>query len=411
MIHCRAVKSDELDQMLSLMCDAFGLPFAPARELFYKDPYYDANKKRVLIVDGAVASCLTIVDAPMWIGKAPIDVAGIAGVATAPEHRSKGCAAKLLVDTLPAIRELGCPFAALFPFSYDYYRKLGWERVGNQSVARVTRSSLPAYSEARYVRTAHPSDKKAIAQLYKISTMQKSGRWIRDDRRWNYLVEHVKSQVVYKRGDVGGYALYETRDEQDGTRTARILEMFASSEDARRGLLGFFAQLLDIRDVSCAASLEDLAAGGYLAQAETGGGDGPSLSIEPGVMFRIVDLPSALTTLAPNFEGWRGELVLTMTDPHVPKDWPRGARMIGSSDGIHVEALASGDRLLSSRRRIDGDVRAWTQTLTGFYSLADALSLNRLHAFRPDAAESAQAGSPQELFPRRDLFVPPADHF
>jgi predicted acetyltransferase len=411
MIECRAVKSDELDPMLSLMCDAFGLPYAPARELFYKDPYFDVNKKRVLTVDGKIASCLTLVDAPMWIGNAPVNVAGVAGVSTASEHRRKGYAARLLIDTLPAIRDSGRPFAALFPFSYDYYRKLGWEQVGNQYLARVARASLPNYSEARYVRMANPSDRKAIANLYEKSTSRKSGRWIRDERRWSYLIEHSKSQVVFKRGDVGGYALFEARDDDAGSRVCRILEMFADTPEARRGLLGFFAQMNDAREVSYTGTLLELDSAGLLTQVDVVGDNGPRLSAEPGVMFRIVDLPSALTALAPNFEGWYGDIILTLTDLHVPKDWPHAARLIGDSDGIRVEALAAGDRLLSSKRRIDGDVRAWSQVLTGYHSLSDSLSLNRLHAFSPDAVEVAHAVSPREMFPRRDLFVPPADHF
>src|SRR5260221_14358679 len=98
MIDIRAARSDELDAMLALMCEAFNLPFASAREIFYKDPYFNIEKKRALLVDGKLTSCLTIADAPLWIGRAMVPVGGIAGVATEQSQRNKGYAGRLLVD-------------------------------------------------------------------------------------------------------------------------------------------------------------------------------------------------------------------------------------------------------------------------------------------------------------------------
>ncbi len=409
MIESRAVTSKELDSMLSLMCDAFGLPFGPARDLFYKDPYFDIDKKRVLIADGEMVSCLTIVEAPLWIGKAVVRVGGIAGVATLLAHRRKGYAERLLLDTLPVLRDMGCGFSALFPFSYGYYRKLGWERAGTQYLLRMMRGGLSEFREARYVRGALPADRAEIAELYMAHAMHKPGRWSRDSKRWSYLYEHAKHQIVYKRQAVEGYALYETQEEAGGQRRLRILEMFCGSQDARRGLIGFFAKMKDAKEVTYTASLSEILASGLAAQAEIEGDGGPRIESQPGVMFRVVDIAAALTALAPNFEGWQGELTLTMTDRHAPKNLPHScaaARLDGDGAAVTVTPLGPRDPACSSPNRIEGDVQAWTQLLTGFHSLADALSLNRLRAFSPDAA-----GIAEPLFPRRELFVPPPDHF
>jgi hypothetical protein len=202
------------------------------------------------------------------------------------------------------------------------------------------------------------------------------------------------------------------REEADGSRAARVLELFADSEEARRGLTGFFAGLRDIGEVSYTGSLTDLATNPLITHAQWSGGSEPRLHVEPGAMFRVVDLPAALTALAPNFEGWRGRLVFAMTDPQTPHDWPRGAELRGGDGGIAVDALHAGDPRLSSPNRIEGDVRIWSQVLAGSMSLHDALSLNRLHAFRPDSGAAATfPDSGVEIFPRRDFFIPPADHF
>src|SRR5262245_33634849 len=127
MIEIRAVRSDELEVMLAVMCEAFALPFTPARDIFLHDPYFDLDKKRVLVLDGDVISCLTIVDTTMWIGNARVRVAGIANVATRQSHRGKGYASQLLCGTIPSLYERGYGLSALLPYSYEFYRRLGWE--------------------------------------------------------------------------------------------------------------------------------------------------------------------------------------------------------------------------------------------------------------------------------------------
>src|SRR5690242_14662527 len=126
-IEVSAVRQDELDTMLALMCQAFGLPFQAAREVFYSDPYFAIENKRVLRVNGSIVSCLTIVDTACWIGQGVVRLGGVAGVVTRPALRRRGYAGRLLRETVRTLDEQGYALSALFPFSYDYYRKFGWE--------------------------------------------------------------------------------------------------------------------------------------------------------------------------------------------------------------------------------------------------------------------------------------------
>src|SRR5579883_1559713 len=126
-IEIGSARPEELDTVLQIMCQAFQLPFGPARDIFYADPYFDLENKRVLRVEGQVVSCLTIIDASCWIGGAPVRMGGIAGVATRMEERRKGYAGQLLLDTARLLETRGYALSGLFPFSYDYYRKFGWE--------------------------------------------------------------------------------------------------------------------------------------------------------------------------------------------------------------------------------------------------------------------------------------------
>jgi predicted acetyltransferase len=400
----RAVRSEELDAMLALMCEAFSLPYTPARELFYRDPYFDSAKKRVLVEDGQIISCLTIIDATLWLGQAPVRVGGVAGVATRPDHRRRGYAARLLAATLPVLAEQGYGFSALFPYSYDYYRRLGWERAGTHYRLTFAPAVLPAFADARHVRAALPSDRADVARLYETRSRHRTGHWLRDEKRWNYLFEHVRSKAVYKRGALEGYVFYEMRELPEGRRQLHLMELVAATEEARRGLAGFLAQPSDAQEIEWTAGWEDLRDSGLLHGCElTGARGGPRVEAVPGAMFRITDFGRCLDALRPNWKDFRGAVALVLHDERAPADSHRAMTVEG--DGAET-VVRPGTAGAGPRRRIEGDVRVWSQVLTGCLSLRDALALNRLRAFSETAAALAAP-----LFPRRDLSIPIADHF
>src|SRR5258708_8348674 len=154
----RTPEPHEMEAVLAILCEAFQLPFASARKLFYKDPYFQASNKRVLVEDGVIASCLSIVPVKMWIGKALVDVAGIANVATLQSHRRKGLAKSLLIDTVSLLPNLGFCLTPLLPYSYDFYRPFGWETAGIQCRLHMRKSLIRSFMEESFVRNALPAD-------------------------------------------------------------------------------------------------------------------------------------------------------------------------------------------------------------------------------------------------------------
>lgn len=409
MLETRAVHTEELDVMLAVMCEAFGLPYSPARELFYKDPYFDISRKRVLVQGGLLVSCLTVVEADLWIGGAVLRVGGIAGVATRQTHRRQGHGSRLLVGTLPFLREQGCVLSALFPFEYEFYRRLGWERTGTQFRLVTVPDHLPRYAEARHVHGAAPADRADIVRLYDAASRQRTGSWLRSPRRWDYLRMHVKHTVVYKRGAaaVDGYLLYDVRESEECPRHLRVLEMAAATDDARRGLAGYLAEA-DANELSYTGAWEDLAASGLLdgQRGEDPAATPPRVELVPGPMFRVVDFAGCLNALRPNFAGRLAagrEVCLAMSDALAPRDLPTAVLLRGEGAGVTVTPLERG-RL--PRQRVEGDAQAWAQTLTGHYSLPDALALNRLRATADGVADLAGP-----LLPRHNLFIPASDHF
>src|SRR5947207_248211 len=65
------------------------------------------------------------------IGDAALPMGGICHVATLAAERNKGYASALMRDALRAMRAQGLCTSVLFPFSFRYYRKFGYELAGN----------------------------------------------------------------------------------------------------------------------------------------------------------------------------------------------------------------------------------------------------------------------------------------
>ena len=399
----RAAHSDELDYMLALMCEAFSLPFPAARELFYKDPYFDIERKRVLVDGGEIISCLTVVHAPIWIGNAATPIAGIAGVATKETERRKGYAEKLLLDTIRFLSEKGYGLTALFPFSYPYYRRFGWERSSTHYRVHQVPSVIPSYSESRYVRRMNHSDLIDVHQVYKSVFEHKSGSWIRDMRRWEYLFEHIKNKVIYKRNRTEGYLFFEPREE-NGRRILRLMEFAAISDEAVRGMISSLAEEQGYDEIQYLSSFEMIRKSGLISFGTENPTDSVShVDILPGVMLRIVNILNCLDLLKANFQGFQGSLGFVMKDDRLPKGIPKSALLEGDGTYLQVSPLVNNNDTL---HKVTMDVKVMSQLAGGYISFDDALAAGKV---RVSSEVAATLASP--LFPKREFLIPIPDYF
>lgn len=385
----RAARPEDAEAVLEILCQAFGLDTDAARPIFYGDPYYDLSHKRVLPLPGAgPVSCLTIVPTLLRIGGVVVPAAGVAGVATRPAFQRRGYAAELLTATVPALyAELGFPVALLHPVSAPFYRRFGWEYSSRQVRWLSAPSSLPPYAEAACVRLASDADWPAIAALHEAETRGGTGSFARDSRRWLLIRLPVpgRETVVYEQqGEITGYSISERHD------VLHLLEIAGVTEEARRGLVGFFARQPD-------ALLEWSTSPALLARF---GLSCAGLPLDPGVMLRLVDLEAALTLLhpahfAPILAEHGASLTLRAEDDLCPQN-TRSLRL--SADGVFPVSSTNGSWLRA-------DIRVLARLYFGDLLPSEV------------AATALSVDSPQtllladRLFPRREPYVAPLDQF
>ncbi len=431
------VRADEADSMLRVMCAAFELPFEVARPIFYADPYFDLNAKRVLRVDGHIVSCLTLSETLCRVGEGYAPIVGIAGLATLPAFQNQGYAARLLHSTVETLRERNAPLVGLYPFESEYYTRLGWETATLESRWTAAPSALPAYPEASNVIRAELEDMQAAARLYAEHPGTHCLSAARDLKRWQYLFDRMGEKFVYRQQNVvTGYLFCETQPgtlhvdtgEPDVPPTVRVLEMCASTASARRGLLGHLAARTAWGRIEYVSSWERLRDMGLLDLPCPPGQPTGIVHVEtlPALMLRVVDFPALLECLRPNWRDFKDTVALTLHDGQRPgfaatvvlkreqdalvlRVKQAAAGVESTLDiGTDVNPGAEVDHAVIDHAidHIEGDVRVWAKVAVGHISGADACSLGLLRASTPRAAQLAGV-----LFPSRSPSLPALDHF
>ena len=106
------------------------------REQIAKGEYDSENTYGAVDEKGRVVAGMEVIPYTMWFDGHKVPMYGIGGVASMPESRRQGNVRKIFEKAFDDIYEKGAVFSHLYPFSYDYYRKFGYEHCG--SVKRYT---------------------------------------------------------------------------------------------------------------------------------------------------------------------------------------------------------------------------------------------------------------------------------
>jgi predicted acetyltransferase len=100
-----------------------------------------------------------------WLGR-EVPMAGVAGVAVAPEERGRGVGRTMMSAMLEKIAEDGYPLSALYPVTIPLYRGLGWELAGPQPAVSISTESLRTIdAPAVKLRRVGPQDVTQIREM------------------------------------------------------------------------------------------------------------------------------------------------------------------------------------------------------------------------------------------------------
>src|SRR5204863_8929074 len=163
---------------------------------------------RVVVRDGQVVSSLEIRREQVQIGDAVLPMGGVSNVATLTTERNHGYASDLMRETLRSLRLEGVPTSVLFPFSFRYYRKFGYELAGNHCQFWCRPHNLPAFGEHGACRPAVEEDIPRLEGVYRDCCRKRSCSLVRPAARWQELIRSERFRVmVYQRQGADGYMI------------------------------------------------------------------------------------------------------------------------------------------------------------------------------------------------------------
>jgi len=327
-----------------------------------------------------------------------VPLAGLAAVATPPEHRRKGHVRRMVDESLDRWRD-EFPLAALWPFSRSYYEQFGWATANTAFEYQIPleQLSFARGTATGSARRASVDDWAALNEAYEAHVADETLGIRRDERWWRERVLDEEPYVyAWERdGEVRGYVVYTFESTGGGMGDHRIdvAELAAADDDAFRGLLGFLA------DHDSQADRVDLSApDDALLDRVPAPGD-VVCGVHAGPMVRVVDVAHALET-TPYPDGSTAELTLAVTDDAAP--WNDDVFALDVADGEarcrRSDALEAGDADLSV------DVGTLSQLVVGYRDVADLRRVGELSVATGATVDELAALFPPETVALRDFF-------
>jgi predicted acetyltransferase len=194
-----------------------------------------------------------------WCG-APVAMAGIAGVAVAPEARGQGLVGRLMEALLA---ESGAPISTLFPTAPGIYRPFGWEVVGSMDRTPIPLADLPRAGDVQ-VHPATDQDLAAIGRLYDDRGAGSSGLLVRRGPCFSEglkgILKHDVVTVAHEGGEVTGFLTYSRGRGYSGDGELMQWDCIAQTAQATQALLASLSSWSSVAaTVSWRGSTEDLA--------------------------------------------------------------------------------------------------------------------------------------------------------
>lgn len=314
MTELRALTPDDDLALSRLMSEAFGGGSRPTA------PEPEEGKNRVSTVLGVfdearLVAAAVVHDLHLIWGQADVPMGGIAGVACAAEQRGRGHVARLLAESLRIMREAGQFTSGLYPFAYAFYRRHGWEWVGEKRRYTVPTAEFRAAPDGKHVRCYDgPEAREVVRPVYEAFARRYRGMATRTDAHpkfWDRALEHRDNRTtyvqVYHDPETNSAEGYLTFRYPHGGETGHVGEFFANTPAAYRGLLSVLHYYgTQVQKVEYSAPADDpLPLHVMHYDLNT--------SVSPLFMGRVVDVAPAFAALTPA-PSLTGRLALQVSD-------------------------------------------------------------------------------------------------
>ena len=339
----------------------------------------------ILIVEdgGVIVSTLLCQPMPVYINGDLVSHASTGGVATIPEARNKGYAGAMMAETVRMLRAEKVCLSSLWPFSYPYYRKYGWEIASEVRGYNAPGKVFSELGDASKARGAKQGDLAQIKLVYDDWARNYNCLTQRSDKWWGRVMgikEPLK--MVTEPGDdrgfvvhmadgrIDGYAAYKVGGDGEA-KSVEVNEIAFSQLRDRRDMLALLGSIDPEGKVAFGAPMDDL----FLQELPN-----PRLvsaGINASFQLRVIDPPAAMKCLAVD-EDVSGKVTFAISDPVFKQGWEFGISVDGGAISVGKP---------DPRRKLEMDVQTFARLYSGYLTAYDALELGKIDV-KGDAMET-----------------------
>ena len=370
MVTARSIKPNELDRAGEIGAEAFEMELDGWVKAFHRHAKrFSCDHILVVEHEGRLVSAMMVTPENLQMGGVAVPGGAVGGVGTAVSARRLGCAAAMMTETVRRMAGWGMTGSAMWPFSYAYYRKFGWETGGEVRIATWPRDIkwlIEPDGDISVLTSADIHDVSAVWDTltpgFRCSTARAWDVWEHLTGADNFGSAHPpKTGLVCRRGAKPvGYMMYEIPAPKAGEKAARleISELRALDGAAAVALIQAVIERTDFEKYLAAFSVNDrirsLAVNARALETE----------LHASFGFRIID-PSAI------FPQMKTE----------SKVEPVTIRIIDELVGTRTWKAAldgSPAEVVTTEPDMECDIRAFNPIASGFVKPATAATLGWL---------------------------------
>jgi predicted acetyltransferase len=396
-LEIRKITQDEWVQASMVCAVAFLQQMQPNYREKHEDPHVADNKKRAIWAAyneaGKMESVVHIHEYAMRFDGHVTGMGGIGGVSTLPEARGGGYVRRINDVIMPYMRdEQGLLFSFLFPWSFAFYRKFGYELCYTPSRLNIPMEYFRDYKFPTNMTMYEPGDDiTPFHEVYNAFTKDMNLAVARDEILMKFRVDsdpYLRRTYAYLHRDADGrpdaYIIYRADVNRESGNTMHIRELAWVTPEGLHAIFGYI--------------------GGLAAQFEECNWDAP-FGFNPYPLFpesykltftypargmnRILNAPKVLKLLKAPAQP--GKAVIQVQDRFMPVnsgtyalEWENGA----------ITSVKQGHQAAD----LETDIETLAQLATGYLTPAEV-------RLKRNAKINSNEAALQALFPRKDMIL------
>jgi len=356
-----------------LMCVVYNQRMDFSKEESREKVSLPSEWTRGVFEGGALVSAMTEIEYLMRFDGQSVPMIGIGGVGTLPEARKGGHVRAMFEKFLPEAYENGVIFSCLSPFSFDFYRKFGYELAYSRNEITIPTGEFSHLKlQGQFTQIFPGGDTSALAEVHNAYIASLNHGVCRDywpdNLGWRMVTQgDPYADGVFRylwRDEAGrnrGHIQYEDRSENN-EHIMYVRELAFTDRDALYGVLSIVSGL--------GAQFEKfrwhmptfLDAADFIGEAHD-----LEQTLNPRDMTRVINVKAALEKMR-RPEG-EGSWVISVHD-----------EMIGANSGSCLVEYGTHETRVTPTQReadINCDIPTLSQLVTGYRSLENALRTRR----------------------------------